>query len=130
MSKYINTKNLEKEGKTVGGKPGFSRETLIKDSRDKLRENIKNDFIKMKDAPVLPDAEKKKPANDIIKKNRAAAALKAATVVKKPGTATVRKTEDGSLTIDKVGPNYTIKATKVNMFSKDMESTTAFGAVS
>ena len=73
-SKYVSTKTLEKEGKTVGGKAAFSRENLLKESRDKLRDNIKKDFIKMKDAKPLPEAPKKKPANDIIKRNREAAA--------------------------------------------------------
>ena len=74
----------------------------------------------MKDAKPLPEAEKKKPANNIIKKNKEAAALKAAAVAKKPGTATVRKADGGSLSINKQGPDYTIADGKMNMFSSNV----------
>ena len=59
----------------------------------------------------------------IIKKNKEAAALKAAAVAKKPGTATVRKTDGGSLSINKQGPDYTIANGKINMFTNNMEAT-------
>ena len=41
-SKYVNTKNLEKDGKTAGGKgKAMSRVNLIQNSRDKFYENLK-----------------------------------------------------------------------------------------
>lgn len=72
-SKFTNTKNLEKEGKAAGGKAKpMSKVNLIQNSRDKLYQNLKTVYQENANAPELPAAAKKKPANDIIKKNKAA----------------------------------------------------------
>jgi hypothetical protein len=116
-SKFVNTKNLEKDGKTAATKK-LSKEELLKAKKDKFRENYAELMKENKDAPELGPQTKKKPANDIIKKNAAAAA--AAANAKKPGTATVGGRKE---TIDiKIsgagGLNYTIGNEGPGMFSK------------
>ena len=85
-SKYVSTKKLEKETGKTNSIPevvkesrtkGVSKETLIKNSREKFYSNLKDAYAANKDSAELPPPEKKKPANDIIKRNMAAAADKA-----------------------------------------------------
>lgn len=75
-SKFKSTKRMEKEGKTPAAKR-MTKETLIKNSRDKLYSNLRDVFIQNKDAKEVGPAAPKKQANDIIKRNKAAAAVKA-----------------------------------------------------
>ena len=88
-SKFKSTKKLEEEM----GKPAHTRskpvqkEQLIKKSRENFYANLKGVYQENKDAKELPPPPKKKPANDIIKKNMEAAKLKAAARNPiKPGT--------------------------------------------
>jgi len=100
-SKYISTKTLEeKTGKTnpaptstakESRTKGISKESLIKHSRDKFYSNLKDAYVANKDSSELPPAEKKKPANDIIRRNRAAAkAAPSKTMAPAPKKATAR----------------------------------------
>ena len=78
-SKFKSTKKLEEEmgkPKNTRSKP-VAKEQLIKSSRDKFYANLKGVYQENKDAKELPPAPKKKPANDIIKKNMMAAMAKA-----------------------------------------------------
>lgn len=61
-SKFVNTKNLEKQAK-------ISKANLIKNSRDKFYENLKTVYKDNANATELQAPPKKKPDNDIIKRN-------------------------------------------------------------
>lgn len=142
-SKYVGTKKLEEEeGKTAGAtrsKP-VSKETLIKGSRDKFYSNLKEVYVANKDAAELPVAEKKKPANDIVKRNmaRAAAAKPAAKTMPpvKPKTAEPKK---GKLNTDSVNievklgtTNFTMDKNNMGIFNtnpKDLASSIAGATV-
>lgn len=52
-SKFINTKNLEKDGKTAGGKKPLTKEALLKEKRDKFRENYSELMKENNNAPEL-----------------------------------------------------------------------------
>lgn len=76
-SKHISTKTLEKDGKAVGPNPSeqrtrtkaVSKHELLQGTRDKFYENLKGVYVANKDSKELPPPSKKKPLNDIIKRN-------------------------------------------------------------
>ena len=113
-SKNISTKTMEKDGQTAGTrKAPLGRAKLVAQIQGNFYANLKKLHQENANAPVLGPQDKKKGANDIIKKNMAAAALQ-----KKPASAAAARKQSagpgksgggGPLNVElKTGPGYKI----------------------